>query len=80
MNFEFTEEHKMVQQTARSFAEEVLAKDVDARDEEERFPVDEVKQMGELGFMGIAIPEKYGGAGMDNISYAIMMEELSKID
>jgi len=80
MDFELTEEQKMVQQTARSFAQDVLSKDVDARDEEERFPFEEVKQMGELGFMGIAIPEKYGGAGLDNISYVVMMEELSKID
>ena len=80
MNFELNHEQKMVKETARSFAQDVLAKDADVRDEEERFPVDEVKQMGELGFMGIVVPEKYGGAGMDNICYVTMMEELSKVD
>ncbi len=80
MNFELNEEQKMVEQTARSFARDQLAKDVGLRDEEELFPYDEVKKMGELGFMGIAVPEKYGGAGMDNISYVVMIEELAKVD
>ncbi|HHM24228.1 MAG TPA: acyl-CoA dehydrogenase family protein, partial [Bacteroidetes bacterium] len=80
MEFELTEEHKMVRQTARSFAQDVLAKDAAERDEKEEFPYEAVKQMGELGFMGIAIPEQYGGAGMDHISYVIMMEEIAKVD
>jgi alkylation response protein AidB-like acyl-CoA dehydrogenase len=80
MDFELTEEHRMVQQTARSFAQKVLAKDVEERDEKEEFPHEAVRQMGELGFMGIAIPEEYGGAGMDNISYVVMMEEIAKVD
>lgn len=80
MEFEFTEEHKMVRQTARSFAQDVLAKDAAERDEKEEFPYQAVKQMGELGFLGIAIPEEYGGAGMDHISYVIMMEEIAKVD
>ena len=80
MDFELTEEQKMVQQTARSFAQEVLAKTVAERDAEERFPYDEVKQMAELGFMGIAVPEEYNGSGLDIVSYAVMIEELAKVD
>ena len=80
MDFELTEEQKMVQQTARSFAQDVLAKTVNERDEEEKFPYDEVKQMAELGFMGIAVPEEYNGSGLDVVSYVVMMEEIAKVD
>jgi len=80
MNFELSEEQEMVRETAKSFAQEVLAKNVDERDEEERFPVEEIKQMGELGFMGIMVPEEYEGAGMDPVSYVIMLEEIAKVD
>jgi len=80
MDFMLTEEHEMVRKTARDFARDVLAKDVAERDEKEEFPYEAVKQMGELGFLGIAIPEQYGGAGMDHISYVVMMEEIAKVD
>lgn len=80
MDFELTEEQKMVQQTARSFAQDVLSKTAGQRDAEEKFPYDEVKQMAELGFMGIAVPEKYDGAGLDVVSYVVMMEEIAKVD
>ncbi len=80
MNFEFSEEQEMVRETAKSFALEVLAKNVAERDEEERFPVEEIKQMGELGFMGIMVPEEYNGAGMDPVSYVVMLEEIAMVD
>ncbi|MCH8125448.1 acyl-CoA dehydrogenase family protein [candidate division KSB1 bacterium] len=80
MNFELSEEQEMVRETAKSFAQEVLAKNVDERDEEERFPEEEIKQMGELGFMGIMVPEEYDGAGMDPVSYVVMLEEIAKVD
>jgi alkylation response protein AidB-like acyl-CoA dehydrogenase len=80
MNFALSDEQLMVQETARSFAQDVLAKDAEARDEEERFPYEELKQMGELGFMGMMVPEEYGGAGMGEMSYILMVEELAKVD
>lgn len=80
MNFEFTEEQIMVRETARSFAQDVLAKEVDERDEQERFPHDEVRQMSELGFLGMMVPEAYNGAGMDVVSYIVMLEEIAKVD
>jgi alkylation response protein AidB-like acyl-CoA dehydrogenase len=80
MNFEFTETQLMIQQTARKFAEEELAPSAIERDEKEEFPFDAVKKLGELGFMGMMIPEQYGGAGFDTISYVLAMEEISKVD
>ncbi|MBI5464361.1 MAG: acyl-CoA dehydrogenase [Ignavibacteriales bacterium] len=80
MTFEFTETQLMIQETARKFAEEVLAPSADERDEKEQFPYDAVKQMGELGFMGMMVGEQYGGAGLDTISYVLAMEEISKAD
>ena len=80
MDFSYTEEHEMIRQTAREFAEEVLAKTAAERDREQRFFPDELKQLGELGFCGVSIPEEYGGAGMDNISYMIALEEISRVD
>jgi alkylation response protein AidB-like acyl-CoA dehydrogenase len=80
MNFDFTEEHIAVRNAARDFAQNVLKAGVIDRDREQRFPADEVKQLGELGFMGMMVDPKYGGGGMDTISYVIAMEEISKID
>jgi len=80
MDFNFTEEHEMIRRTAREFAEEVLAKTAAERDREERFFKDELAQLAELGFFGIAIPEEYDGAGMDNIAYLIAVEEISRVD
>jgi len=78
MTFDLTEEQRMIQDTAREFArKEVLPKAAEL-DETGRFPEELVAKMGELGFMGIAVPEQYGGAGMDNICYAIAMEEIAR--
>lgn len=80
MNFELTEEQKAVRDAARDFAQNVLKPGVIERDTEQRFPKDEIKQLGELGFMGMMVDPKYGGSGMDTVSYVLAMEELSKID
>ena len=70
MNFELSEEHKMIQQAARDFAQAELLPGVIERDNEQKFPTEQIKQMGELGFMGMMVSEKYNGSGMDTISYA----------
>jgi alkylation response protein AidB-like acyl-CoA dehydrogenase len=80
MNFELTEEQIAVRDAARDFAQNVLKPGVIDRDREQRFPKDEIKQLGELGFMGMMVDPKYGGSGMDTVSYVLAMEELSKID
>ncbi|MEO1486699.1 MAG: acyl-CoA dehydrogenase [Bacteroidota bacterium] len=80
MDFSLSEEHLMIQQAARDFAETELLPEVIERDETQRFPAEEVKKMGELGFMGMMVDPKYGGSGMDTLSYVLVMEELSKID
>ncbi len=80
MNFDLTEEQKMIQQTAREFAEGEIAPSVIERDREAKFPTEIVKQLGELGFMGMMVPEEYDGAGMDTVSYALAMMEISKVD
>ncbi len=80
MNFELTEEQLAVRSAARDFAQNVLKSGVIARDNEQRFPAEEIKQLGELGFMGMMVDPKYGGGGMDTVSYSIAMEEISKID
>lgn len=80
MNFELSEEHKSVQEAARDFAQNVLKPGVIERDNLQKFPKEEIKQLGELGFMGMMVDPKYGGSGMDTMSYVLAMEELSKID
>lgn len=80
MFFDLTEEHLMIQKAARDFANDVLKPGVIERDELQKFPAEEIKQMGELGFMGMMVDPKYGGGGMDCISYVLAMEEISKID
>lgn len=80
MIFELTEEHKAVQAAARDFAQNVLKPGVIQRDTEQRFPAEEVKQLAELGFMGMMVDPKYGGSGMDTLSYVLAMEEISKVD
>ncbi len=80
MNFEFTEEHLNVQQAARDFAQTELLPGVIERDNEQKFPYEQIKKLGELGFLGIMVDPKYGGSGMDTISYVLAMEELSKVD
>lgn len=80
MNFELTEEQLAVRDAARDFAQNVLKPGVIERDREQRFPAEEIKQLGELGFMGMMVDPKYGGSGMDTLSYVLAMEELSKVD
>ncbi|WP_113926277.1 acyl-CoA dehydrogenase [Cognataquiflexum aquatile] len=80
MNFEYTEEHIAVRDAAREFAHSELLAGVIDRDTEGRFPKEQVKKMGELGFMGMMVDPKYNGGGMDTISYVLAMEEISKID
>jgi alkylation response protein AidB-like acyl-CoA dehydrogenase len=80
MNFELTEEHKMIRDAARDFAQTELLSGVIERDEKQSFPAEQVKKLGELGFLGMMVSPRYGGAGMDTISYVLAMEEISKID
>lgn len=80
MNFELTEEQKAVRDAARDFAQNVLKPGVIERDRDQRFPVEEMKQLGELGFLGMMVDPKYGGGGMDTMSYVLAMEEISKVD
>ena len=80
MNFNLSEEHLMIRDAARDFAQTELLPGVIERDNAQTFPNELVRKMGELGFMGIMVDPKYGGSGMDAISYVLIMEELSKID
>jgi alkylation response protein AidB-like acyl-CoA dehydrogenase len=80
MNFELSEEHLAVRDAARDFAQNVLKAGVIERDRDQRFPADEIRQLGELGFMGMMVDPKYGGSGMDTLSYVLAMEEISKVD
>lgn len=80
MDFTFTEEHKMIRDAARDFAQTELFPGVIERDENQTFPTDQIKKLGELGFLGMMVDPKYGGAGMDSISYVLAMEEISKVD
>lgn len=80
MNFQLTEEQLAVQQAARDFAQNELLPGVIDRDAEQRFPKEEVRKMGALGFMGMMVDPKYNGGGMDTISYVLAMEEISKVD
>ncbi len=80
MNIEFSEEHLAVRDAARDFAQNVLKPGVIERDEKQQFPTEEIKQLGELGFLGMMVDPKYGGGGMDTISYVLAMEEISKVD
>ena len=80
MDFNLTEEHLMIRDAAREFAQTELLPGVIERDEKQFFPEELVKKMGDLGFLGVMVDPKYGGSGMDTISYIIIMEELSKID
>ena len=78
MDLELTETQQMIRDTARDFAESAVAPGAAARDEASEWPDELVTQMGELGFLGIAVPEEYGGAGMDYVSYALAVEEISR--
>jgi len=80
MLFQLTEEQLMIQQAARDFAQSELKPGVIERDEHQKFPAEQVKKLGELGFLGMMVSEKFGGSGLDALSYVLVMEELSKID
>lgn len=80
MDFALTETQIMIRDMARKFAEDQLAPDASERDEKEVFPHAAVKEMGELGFMGMMVPEAWGGAGLDTISYVLAMIEISRVD
>ena len=80
MNFELTEEHKMIRDAARDFAQAELLPGVIERDETQTFPKEQIKKLGKLGLLGMMVNPKYGGSGMDTISYILAIEEISKID
>lgn len=80
MDFTLSEEQLMIQEAARDFAKNELLPGVIERDDAQKFPKEQVRKMGELGFLGMMVDPKYGGSGLDTLSYAIVMEELSKID
>jgi alkylation response protein AidB-like acyl-CoA dehydrogenase len=80
MNFDLDQEHELVRSTVREFAQERVAPVAEELDRESRFPYDLVAELGELGLMGMTIPEEFGGAGADTVSYAIAVEELTRVD
>ena len=80
MDIKLSEEHLMIQQAARDFAETELLPGVIERDNEQRFPTEQIKKLGELGMLGMMVDPKWGGSGMDTISYVLAMEEISKVD
>ncbi len=80
MDFALTETHTMIRDTARKFAQEKLAPTSVERDEKEEFPREAVRELGELGFMGMMVPEEWGGIGLDTVSYVLAMEEISRVD
>src|SRR5574343_1047414 len=80
MHFELSEEHLMIQQAARDFAQNELLPGVIERDEHQKFPAEQIKRLGELGFLGMMVSPQYGGSGLDTVSYVLAMEEISKVD
>ena len=80
MDFNLTEEHLMIQQAARDFAQNELLPGVIERDEHSKFPEEQVKMMADLGFMGMMVDPKYGGSGLDSVSYVLAMTEIAKVD
>ncbi len=80
MNFDLSEEQLAVQQAARDFAQTELLPGVIERDTHQKFPAEQIKKMGELGFMGMMVDPRYNGGGMDTVSYVLAMEEISKVD
>ena len=80
MDFQYTEEQLMIRQAARDYAQRELIKDVIERDEKAEFPTQHVKNLAELGFMGMTVDPKYDGGGMDTVSYVLALEEISKVD
>ena len=80
MDFNLTEEQIMIRDAARDFAQTELLPGVIERDEKQQFPAEQIKKMGELGFLGMMVDPIYGGSGLDTVSYVLAMEEISKID
>src|SRR5690349_21040549 len=80
MLFKLTEEHLMIQKAARDFAQNECLPGVIERDEKQKFPMEQAMKLADLGFLGMMVDTKYGGAGMDTVSYVLAMEEISKID
>tara|TARA_B100000686_G_scaffold153558_1_gene160975 strand:- start:35326 stop:36468 length:1143 start_codon:yes stop_codon:yes gene_type:complete len=80
IDFQLTDSQELIKKTAREFAIEHLAPNVINRDENSEFPYEEIKLMGELGFMGMMVPEQYNGSGMDTLSYVIALEEIAAIE
>src|SRR6202046_1763961 len=80
MYFDLSEEQLMIRQAARDFAKKELLPGVIERDEHQKFPAEQIKMLGDLGFLGMMVSPKYGGSGLDTVSYVLVMEELSKID
>src|ERR1700675_4109945 len=80
MNFDLDQEHELVRSTVREFAQERVAPVAEELDRESRFPYDLVSELAELGLMGMTIPEEYGGGGADTVSYAIAVEEVTRVD
>src|ERR671930_2643989 len=79
-DYDLSQEHELVRRTVREFAEEKIAPVAEELDREHRFPYELVAEMSELGLMGIPVPEEWGGAGGDTVSYAIAIEELTRVD
>ena len=80
MNFELSEEQKMIRQAARDFAQTELKPGVIERDEHQKFPTEQIKMLAELGFLGMMVSTEYGGSGLDTISYVLAIEEIAKVD
>src|SRR5215467_12138154 len=80
MQFQLTEEHLMIQKAARDFAQNECLPGVIERDEQQKFPKEQIMKLADLGFLGMMVDPEYGGAGMDTISYVLAMEEISKVD
>src|SRR5512135_2508595 len=78
--FSLSEEHKMIRDAARDFAQKEIVPIAAEFDESGEFPYDTIKKMGGLGLMGIEVPEEYGGAGMDTLAYVLALEEICKVD
>ena len=80
IDFTLSSEQELIKETAKDFANTHLLPGVIERDEDQKFPKDEIKKMGELGFMGMMIPEKWGGSGFDTVSYVIAIEEIAAVE
>src|SRR5687767_2133657 len=80
MNFQLSEEHLMIQKAARDFAQQDCLPGVIERDEKMQFAKEQIRKLAELGFLGMMVDPKYGGSGLDTVSYVLAMEEISKVD